>query len=149
MIGHRLAGMLLAIAFAASAPVAEAGNRETPVGAWMSISDKTGKAEAIVEIYRDHEELKGVIRKLFDPEAVRCEQCPGDKKDRPLLGLEIVWGIKESHGRWGGGKLLDPASGEIYDARMELSDDGAKLKLRGYVGMPLFGRTQTWVRVAR
>ncbi|QIT54016.1 DUF2147 domain-containing protein [Aquisalimonas sp. 2447] len=70
-------------------------------------------------------------------------------RDREIVGLEMVWGMEPDsgrEGRWSGGRIYDPESGNTYRARMDLADDGETLDLRGYVGLPAFGRTSTWTR---
>ncbi|WP_290647820.1 DUF2147 domain-containing protein [Aquisalimonas sp.] len=72
-----------------------------------------------------------------------------DLRDRELLGLRIVWGMEpdaDRERRWGGGRIYDPENGNTYRARMDLSEDGESLDLRGYVGIPTFGRTSVWSR---
>ena len=70
-------------------------------------------------------------------------------RDREIVGLEMVWDMEPDSGResrWSGGRIYDPESGNTYRARMDLGEDGETLDLRGYVGLPAFGRTSTWTR---
>ena len=125
----------------------------SPVGLWRSIDDHTGKAMALIRISETGGTLQGRIEKLFGVAAeppVLCDKCSGARKDQPVIGMTIIDGMRhEAEGKvntYTGGTILDPDNGVIYKSRMALSDDGRHLQVRGYVGMPLFGRTQTWVR---
>jgi uncharacterized protein (DUF2147 family) len=125
---------------------AQAGELDSPIGNWKNISDKTGKVEAIIQIYQDGSELKGRILTLFDPPEPNCTKCRGPLKNKPLLGMSILYGLKQDGSEWNGGKILDPNDGDEYNVKMELADGGKKLKVRGFIGFSLFGRTQTWLR---
>ena len=122
----------------------------SPVGSWRSIDDKTGEAKAEIRIVENAGVLSGRIEKrlLKDarPDEV-CGQCSDDRKDKPILGLEIIRGARKTEGRdvWEGGKILDPENGRNYTLRMTPIEGGKKLEVRGSIGP--FGRTQTWVRV--
>ena len=124
--------------------------QNTPVGLWRSSDDKTGEAKAEIRILETPAGLSGKIEKrlLKDarPEDV-CVQCSDERKDKPILGLEIIRGAKKAEGRdvWEGGKILDPENGKNYTLKMTPVEDGKKLDVRGSFGP--FGRTQTWVRI--
>lgn len=124
----------------------------TPEGTWRVIGDRSGEAEALVSITVHEGQYEGKVVKVFprpgiDPSAL-CEQCPGDLKNRPVQGLTILKGMRRSGDEFTGGAILDPDTGEVYRCSMKLSEDGSKLQLRGYVMIPLFGRSQTWLREA-
>ena len=125
---------------------ARAADSGSPVGYWMNVSDKTGKAEGVIQIWEDKGEYHGKLVKLFDPKDTVCTKCEDDKKNKPLIGLEIIWGVHRDGDLWDGGKILDPDSGEIYRVKLEMADGGQKLKVRGFIGFALLGRTQTWTR---
>ncbi len=124
----------------------------TPIGYWKTIDDKTGKPRSIVKIFELNGELRGRIEKLLDvpsgAKAPSCDKCPGDKKGKPVLGLEFLWGFRRDGASWGEGAVLDPEEGKVYKANLELQDGGKRLKLFGFVRV-LFkiGRSQTWTRV--
>ena len=124
--------------------------QSTPVGLWRSFDDKTGEAKAEVRIAETAGVLSGKIEKRLlktaKPEDV-CTECSDDRKNQPLLGLEIIRGAKKAEGRevWEGGKILDPENGRNYTLKMTPVEDGKKLDVRGSFGP--FGRTQTWVRI--
>lgn len=121
----------------------------TPVGRWHSVDDKTGEAKAQMQIGEQGGQLSGRIEKLLrkeaDPQA-RCTECTDDRKDQPLVGLEIIRGAKKAEGKevWEGGKILDPESGKVYTLRLTPIEGGARLEVRGSIGP--FWRTQTWLR---
>ena len=124
----------------------------TPVGVWKTIDDKTGTERALVRISESGGVFTGRIEKLLAPDAKQdavCDLCSDDRKDKPMIGLEIVRGVKKSDDAnlWDGGTILDAKEGKVYKVRMEPAEGGKKLDVRGYVGMPLLGRTQTWMRV--
>ena len=122
----------------------------TPVGTWRSIDDKTGAPKAQIVISDKGGVFSGRIQQLLrpgaDPKGV-CSKCTDDRKDQPLVGLEIIRGARKAEGKdiWEGGKILDPESGGSYTLRLTPTDGGNKLDVRG----SLFGigRTQTWMRV--
>ncbi len=121
----------------------------SPVGRWKTIDDHTGKPKSIVEIREQNGALTGSIVTLLNPPTPHptCNLCSGAKKDQPLLGLEILWGFHLDGDRWDGGQVLDPENGKVYSASLTLEDGGRKLRVRGYIGVPLLGRTEYWLRV--
>ncbi len=124
--------------------------QNTPVGTWHSIDDKTKEIKSEIVIADNAGVLSGKVAKLLRKEAKQdavCDQCTDDRKDKPVLGMEIIRGAKKVDGKevWEGGKILDPENGKTYTLRLTPVDGGKKLEVRGSVfGI---GRTQTWVRV--
>ena len=120
-------------------------------GKLKTIDDATKKPKSIVEITKAGDELKGKIVELIDPEEKdpTCKKCEGEKKDKPILGLEFIWGMKETKPgvEWADGKIFDSKHGTTYGCRLRLIENGEKLEVRGFVGISLFGRSQTWLRV--
>lgn len=114
------------------------------VGCWKTVSDKDGKLDSIVCLEEKNGELRGEITKLFDESDPNptCDRCKGKLKDRPILGMTILWGMKKDKDVWRGGKILDPENGETYSC--VIWSEGNKLKVRGYLG--IFYRTQTWIK---
>lgn len=121
----------------------------SPAGRWKTIDDATGKVKSIVDLREENGKLYGTIEALFDPPVPHptCYLCRGALKDKPLVGLQVLWGFHADGGQWSGGEVLDPETGRIYRAYLALEDGGKKLRLHGYFGIPLFGRTEHWVRV--
>ena len=140
----------IAIALIATAGAVSA--QSTPVGVWKTIDDKTNAEKAQIRITEAGGVYSGKIEKLLAADAKQdgvCDKCSDDRKDKPMIGLEIIRGVKrgEAENTWEGGTILDAAEGKIYKVRMQSADGGKKLEVRGYVGMPMLGRTQTWIRV--
>ncbi len=126
------------------------GAADSPVGTWLTIDDKTKKERSVIQITEENGELSGVVEQLFDqPDddpAHLCKECKGDRKDKPIIGMKILWGMKKDGDAWSGGEILDPKNGKIYRCKMTLSPDGNSLNVRGFIGISLIGRTQTWLR---
>lgn len=139
-----LAIFAVVISFAVSAT---AGWKNV-TGYWVTIDDESGKKKSIVKIYKEGGEVRGKVVKLLDPpkENPKCTECEGEKKNKPVKGLEIIWGMKpdKDEGVWQDGTILDPENGKKYDSKLWTTDGGDKLKVRGYV--TVFYRTQTWHR---
>lgn len=140
---------ILALMCAASAASAQT----TPVGLWKTIDDASKKEKSLVRVTEADGVLTGRVEKLIDPDAKQdavCDQCSDDRKGKPVVGLTIIRGVKKAAGEeglWDGGDILDPNNGKVYRVRLKPADGGRKLEVRGYVGAPLLGRTQTWLRV--
>lgn len=124
----------------------------SPVGRWVSIDDKDGKPRSVIEIFDVAGALQAKVVQIYDRPGDNpghlCKKCDGDLKDKPVLGMMIMNGLKRDGGEWDGGTILDPDSGNVYSAKLHLVDGGQKLEVRGYLGISLFGRSQTWVREA-
>jgi uncharacterized protein (DUF2147 family) len=120
----------------------------SPVGRWKAVDDATGKVKSIVAIREENGKLYGTIEELFDPPVPHptCYLCTGDLKDRPLVGLRILWDFVPDDGQWSGGEVLDPETGKIYRASIALEDGGKKLRLHGYFLVTVLGRTEHWLR---
>lgn len=121
------------------------------VGKWKTIDDETKEAKSIVEIYTENEVYKAKVIQLFqkptDDQNPKCDKCNDSRKGQLVLGMQIMDGLKKkSTTEWGGGDILDPKNGKIYSCKAELIEEGKKLKMRGYLGISLFGRTQIWER---
>jgi uncharacterized protein (DUF2147 family) len=124
----------------------------TPVGVWKTIDDKTKTERAQIRITEAGGVYSGKIEKLLAADAKPdslCDKCSDDRKDKPIVGMEIIRGVKRGDGDnlWDGGTILDAAEGKVYKVRLQTADGGKKLEVRGYVGMPMLGRTQTWIRM--
>jgi uncharacterized protein (DUF2147 family) len=127
--------------------LAQTASAASPVGLWRTIDDATGQAKALVRITEREGALIGRIERLLvDPPESLCQACPGELKGRPVIGLTILQGLRRDGEAWGGGNVLDPNDGKTYKAQARLIDAGERLQVRGYVGMPALGRTQTWLR---
>jgi uncharacterized protein (DUF2147 family) len=119
----------------------------SPAGKWTTIDDKTGVKRSIAELSVSGGTLSGRIVKVFPQpgDTGICSKCPGAFKDKKIAGINFIWGLKDQgNGVWSGGHILDPKTGKIY--KLKLTVEGNKLLVRGYIGMSILGRTQTWVR---
>ena len=116
-------------------------------GKWKTIDDETGKEKSVVEIFKKSDgKYYGKISQLLQaPEHSTCVKCTDDRKNKPLVGLEIIRGLKKDGDEFSGGTITDPKSGKTY--KCTIKKDGDKLNVRGYVGFSLIGRSQTWHKV--
>jgi uncharacterized protein (DUF2147 family) len=140
------------IAIALVAAVGSVSAQGTPVGVWKTIDDKTKTERAQIRITEAGGVYSAKIEKLLAADAKQdavCDKCSDDRKDKPIVGMEIMRGVKRGDGdnTWDGGTILDAAEGKVYKVRLQTADGGKKLEVRGYIGMPMMGRTQTWIRV--
>lgn len=124
----------------------------TPAGLWKTIDDETHQEKSLVRITDAVGVFSGRIEKVTDPAKATavCEKCTDERKGQPVVGMTILRNLREERdqpGTFKGGDVLDPNNGKVYNARIQLIEGGRKLELRGYIGAPLFGRTQTWIRV--
>ncbi|MES2318119.1 MAG: DUF2147 domain-containing protein [Pseudomonadota bacterium] len=138
------------LALACALPSLALAQEASPVGLWKNIDDITGKPKALIRITDNKGELRGQIEKLFlkpsDDPNPRCGLCKGANKDAPIIGMVFMSGLRKSGDEYTGGEILDPDDGKVYRSKMTVVDGGKKLNVRGYIGMPLFGRSQIWVR---
>ncbi len=121
-----------------------AQNNQHIVGKWKTVDDETGEAKSIVEVFQkaDGRYYGKISKLLIKPENDKCVQCKDDRKNQPLLGLEIIRGITKKGNEFSGGTITDPKNGKTY--KCTITREGNKLLVRGYVGFSLIGRTQTW-----
>ena len=124
---------------------------ESPVGRWETVDDATGEVQGIVAIHEENGILTGTIEQVLERDVPEpnppCIYCGGDLKNHPLIGLQFMWGLKKDGEQWNGGHILDPHNGGIYRCYVAVVPGGKKLKVRGYMGIPLLGRTLYWERV--
>lgn len=128
--------------------IAQAGNR-SPAGIWKTIDDKTGHAKSILEIREQNGELTAkvlqVLESPYGPHPV-CKLCSGERKDKPVEGMTVMWGVRKEGAGWGGGYILDPQNGRTYRVKLTLAANGQKLDVHGYYGIAFIGRSQLWER---
>lgn len=121
----------------------------SPQGVWRAIDDASGKPSARIRLSESQGVITGRIEEVLMPAPQSiCTECRDERKDQPLKGLVILRNVKASDepNVWQGGDILDPKNGKVYKVRLEEIDGGAKLKVRGYIGSPILGRTQVWNR---
>ena len=121
-------------------------------GLWQTIDDKTGAPKGQVEIRQEaNGTYVGKIVKIppragYTPKTT-CVDCPAPYTNKPILGLDVLTGLKHSSGNnYTGGRILDPNTGKVYSMKAKLSTSGKRLTLRGYVGVSALGRNQVWIR---
>ncbi len=121
---------------------------QSVIGKWKTIDDVSGDAKSILEIYEDDGKVYGKVVEIIkeDRQDAVCDQCKGEDKDQPILGMTIIRGLEKDGDEYNGGRILDPENGKLYKCYITLEEEN-KLKVRGYIGFSLLGRTQYWYRV--
>lgn len=149
----RLGRRALVLGMLATSLAPAAGEAERSAeGYWTTIDDDGKTPSSVVEIFAHRGKLFGKIVKLIKPREKdpRCTECDGARKNQRILGMQILRDFTaDGDGEWSGGYILDPRNGKEYKCQLELLDGGRRLKVRGYIGIALFGRTQHWQRAKR
>ena len=116
-------------------------------GKWKTIDDETGKAKSIVEVWKkaDGKYYGKISQLLIKPEHANCIACKDDRKNKTLVGMEIKKKKKKEGDEFTGGSITDPKNGKSY--KCTITREGDKLNVRGYMGISIIGRTQTWQKV--
>lgn len=145
---------LFAMVFSVSVFAENTNTISRVAGYWQTIDDKTQKPSAVIEVKRMNGLYAGKIAKIYLENNQKttdiCKHCEGDQKDQPMLGLTIIKDMQCTATMCENGTILDPRDGSLYHATMKLmGEDGSQLKVRGYVGLPIFGKSVVWNRVAR
>ena len=124
---------------------------QSPVGVWKTIDDKTNEVKSEVTITEVNGKIFGKVTKLLRKNAnpaKKCVDCKGAKKDQLILGLTIVEGLWKKDNQWEGGTITDPENGKEYSCKIKFKDGNPdQLEVRGFLGISLLGRSQTWYRV--
>jgi uncharacterized protein (DUF2147 family) len=120
---------------------------QTIFGKWNSKNVDTGEIDSVIEVYMKDGKAFAKIVEIKDTgrQSAVCDLCTGKNKDKPILGLNILTGLEKDEEEWSGGKILDPRNGKIYKCYIQL-DSSNKLKIRGYIGFALLGKTAFWER---
>ena len=123
----------------------------SPVGKWKTIDDETKKEKSIVEVYEVGGKVYGRILQLLQEKdggaSKLCTKCTGSDLNKPMIGLVIVKGLTADGGEYAGGTIMDPNNGKVYKCKMEVVEGGNTMKVRGFLGISLLGRTQIWHKV--
>lgn len=124
--------------------------QQSPIGRWTTVDDKTHQPKSVVEIYQTtNGSLAGkvvtVLQSDKGPHPV-CDACSGNRKNKPVEGMVILWGVRKDGDSWGDGRIIDPHNGKEYSVKLTPSTDGKTMEVRGYMGFSLLGRSQTWMR---
>ena len=147
LVSLMMAALVLSVSSLSFAAVSAAGF-------WKTIDDVTGKPKAIIEISElSGRYLQGRIIKIFPrpgyDQNELCTACKGNLHNQRIVGMTVLSGLKPdaaTPGRWSQGEILDPHNGKTYHCTIQLTNNDQKLNVRGYIGMPLFGRSQVWIR---
>jgi uncharacterized protein (DUF2147 family) len=123
-------------------------NSQSILGKWKTIDDETGDAKSVVEVFFKSGKIYGKVVEILDPinKNSLCQKCSGEDKNKPILGLTIIKGLSKDASEYNSGEILDPKNGNSYKCSLSLESKD-KLKVRGYIGFSLLGRTQYWHRV--
>ena len=118
------------------------------IGKWKTIDDETGKAKSIIEIYEKSGKIYGKVIEILEVAHKNnlCQDCSGEDKNKAILGITVIKGLSKDGKEYTNGNILDPKNGKIYKCTITL-DGSDKLKVRGYIGFSLLGRTQYWHKV--
>jgi uncharacterized protein (DUF2147 family) len=144
---------LLVAALLAGSALSASAQATSPAGVWKTIDDSTKQEKSLVRIVEANGIYSGKVDRFLDPDTPKdavCKDCSDERKDQPILGMTIIRNIKQRADDktvFEGGDILDPNNGKVYKAKMKLVDNGSKLQVRGFIGISLLGRTQTWIRV--
>ncbi len=122
-------------------------NAQTIFGKWNSTNDDTGEVDSVIEVYKKNGKAYAKVIEIKDANRQNavCNLCEGSNKNKPILGLNILTGLQQDDDEWSGGTILDPRNGKTYKCYIQLVAPN-KLKLRGYLGVSLFGKTAYWTR---
>ena len=125
-------------------------NAQTIFGAWNSFDEETNRLESVIEVYEKNDQAFAKITKItnLENQGAICINCSGERKNAPILGMNILTGLKKDGDEWSGGKILDPKNGKEYKCYIQLLDENT-LKIRGYIGFSIFGRTAIWKRATK
>jgi uncharacterized protein (DUF2147 family) len=129
---------------------AQSSGKQAFEGVWVSVDDVSNQRKSEISLYVKDGKLYGQIARLLleEDKGKQCAACKGALKDKPIEGLTIIEGLEWDGSAWTGGKILDPANGKQYSCTLTL-EDNTTLKVRGYMGFSLLGRTQTWYKSSK
>lgn len=120
---------------------------QTIFGKWHSTNETTGEVDSVIEVYEKNGKAFAKIIDIKDPKRKNavCDLCSDENKNKPILGLNILTGLEKDGDEWSGGKILDPRNGKVYKCYIKLETEN-KLKIRGFIGFSLIGKTAYWTR---
>jgi uncharacterized protein (DUF2147 family) len=139
---------VLLVSTLSALPATADARLNSPVGLWQP-SDSSGKPEGLIRIF----EVNGLYYGRIEPSSptddrnARCTRCTDDRRGQRIIGLVLLRHLRLANGEYVGGDILDPDTGRIYGCTLRLTDGGRRLIMRGFLGISLFGRSQTWLRV--
>jgi uncharacterized protein (DUF2147 family) len=145
-------GLSILVILTTAAAFAKEPVQPTAAGLWERV-DSSGAPAAWFRILDCSGIYQGRMARIFssppgqNPADWRCTACAGAQRNAPVIGLTFIDGMKRSGLSYEGGSILDPRTGLVYGARMDLSPDGNQLSVRGYLGIPILGHTEVWRRL--
>ena len=143
---------IAAVALCASVATSAYADPPTIEGVWQQIDNGTGYVGGLISFKEKSGLWNGYIVKMYpkpgDPVDPVCSGCTDDRKDQPVLGLRLIQNAKQDGLTYEGGTILDPRNGSQYSVKLTLSPDNQTLTVRGYLGLTLFGQSQTWNRLS-
>ncbi|CAM1352902.1 DUF2147 domain-containing protein [Tenacibaculum insulae] len=133
--------------FILSVIISTSVSAQTIFGKWENRDEETNKVDSVIEVYEENGKAFAKIIQITDKnkQEVLCDKCNGKRKNKPILGMNILTGLQKDDNEWSGGKILDPKNGKEYKCYIQLENSN-KLKIRGYIGFAAFGRTAYWYR---
>jgi uncharacterized protein (DUF2147 family) len=139
---------LTAIGMLFAAALASAADSSSPAGLWKTIDDKTHQPRGLVRLYSRDGAIFGKIESSFDPKEADevCDKCKDERRNQRVIGMVFLRNMRPKGKEYGGGDILDPDTGSVYRCKMKLEESGQKLVVRGFLGISLLGRSQTWMR---
>jgi uncharacterized protein (DUF2147 family) len=148
---YKLALRVATAALCASTLTSAYAESPTIAGVWQQVDNGTGYVGGLISFKQKGDLWEGYIVKMYpkpgDPVDPVCAQCTDDRKDHPVLGLRLIQDAKQNGLTYEGGTILDPRNGSQYSVELALSPDNETLTVRGYLGLKLFGQSQTWKRL--
>jgi len=116
------------------------------IGQWETFDDETEEKKSVIEIYKTNNlYFAKIVESFVSEKNAVCETCTGTSKNKPIIGLIIIENLTKDGDEFNGGTIMDPENGKTYKCYLKLINN-TKLKVRGYLGVSLFGRTQYWIR---
>lgn len=143
-----LAVLLLASMAAAPAARAAEARLTSPVGFWQPL-DGSGKPLGLIRIFEANGLYYGRIEPSspHDDRNAHCTRCTGERHNQPIIGLILMRHLRPKNGAYVDGDIVDPGTGRVWSCSLRLTDGGRELIMRGFFGISLLGRSQTWRRV--
>jgi len=148
---YKLALTIAAAIVCASVMTSAYAEPPTIAGVWQQVDSDTGYVGGLISFKQKGDLWEGYIVKMYpkpgDPVDPVCARCTDDRKDQSVLGLRLIQNAKRDGLTYEGGTILDPRNGSQYSVELTLSPDNETLTVRGYLGLKLFGQSQTWKRL--
>ncbi len=138
--------MLVATALAlVLAPFATLAQQSSPLGRWTTLDDESGRPMTVVEVYQAQNGTLAarIVENIAAP--ATCSRCSGNNRNKPIIGMNVLWNLRRNDGVWGDGNGLKPSTGDTFRVRsIELIEAGRKLRVTGCKGP--FCRSAIWER---